>query len=131
MDLLSPFVEESPSETASVLSADYTITEDRSEKGSNTTVYRLSSRQGGGADPSPPIAKKGALKWPSDESSSQPKKRQRTNLEGTKKRKSEMEALIPPAKKSKISSNVSEWEDESFNPTLEREDKDTFKVKAD
>ena len=113
-DLLSPFVEESTSETASVHLAD-----DQSEKESRTIVRRLSisSRQGGGADPSPSVAKKGALKRPSDESSSQPKKKQRLHLEGTRKRKSDTTALIPSAKKSKTSSSASESEDESFDPT--------------
>lgn len=124
-DLLSPFMEESTSETASVH-----LVEDRPERESRTIVHRLSSRQGGGADPSPSVAKKGALKRPSDESSSQPKKRQRLHMEGTRKRKSETAALTPSAKKSKTSSSASESEDESFDPTLEREDKDDFKVKV-
>ena len=121
-DLLSPFIEESTSETASVQ-----LTENRSEQESRTTVHRLLGRQGGGADTSPSIAKRGALKRPSDESSSQPKKRQRLE---TRKRKSETTALTPLAKKSKTSSSASESEDESFDPTLEWEDKDDFKVKV-
>ena len=49
-DLLAPFVEEPLSEVGSVHSANHTITDDQSEKGSNTVVYKLPSRQEGGAD---------------------------------------------------------------------------------
>ena len=133
-DLLAPFVEESLSETGSVHSADHTITDDQSEKGANPVVYKLPSRQEEGADTSFSTARKRALKRPSDGSSSQPKKRQKTSSNRSRKRKSEeTETLTPPAKKSKISlqpSSVSESEDESFDPTLEREDKDDFKVKV-
>ena len=57
-DLLSPFIEESTSETASGHLAE----DPQSEKESRTIVHKLSNRQGGGTDPSPSIAKKGALK---------------------------------------------------------------------
>lgn len=130
-DLLAPYMEESLSETTSVQTADHT--DDQPEKGANPTVYKLPSRQEGGADTSPSIAKKGALKRPSEGSSSQPKKRQRMSPKGTRKRKSETEAFTPPPKKSKSSSqssSASESGDESFDPTLEREDKDEFKMKV-
>ena len=74
-DLLAPLVEEPLSEVRSVLSADHTITDDQSEKGSNTVVYKLPSRQEGGADTSPSMARKKALKRPSNGSSGQPGKR--------------------------------------------------------
>lgn len=59
LDLLSPFIEELSSETTSVHTADHTVTDDQSDKQLNTTVYRPSSRQGGGADLSSSVAKRG------------------------------------------------------------------------
>ena len=56
-DLLAPFMEVSPSEAGSEGSADHTVTDDQSERGANSVVYKLgssSSRQEGGADTSLP-----------------------------------------------------------------------------
>ena len=133
-DLLAPFMEESLSETGSVHSADHTITDEQSEKGANPVVYKLSaSRQEGGTDTSSSTARERsrALKRPSEGSSSLPRKRQKTSSNRSKLE--DTETLTPPAKKSKIPSqpsSASELEDKSFDPTLEREDKDDFKVKV-
>ena len=131
-DLLALFVE-GISENGSVHSADHTVTDDQSEKGANPVVYKLANRQEEGADTSSFTAKTRALKRPSDGSSSHSKKRRRVNPEITRKRKSETGAPTPPAKKPKTSSqpsSASESEGESFDPTLEREDKDDFKTKV-
>ena len=131
-DILSPFVEEM-SEAGSVRSADPTVTDDQSEKGTSPVVYKLASTQGEGADTSSSQAKKKALKRPSEGNPSPSKKRRRVTPELTRKRKAGTGALTPPAKKTKVSpqsSSASESENESFDPTLEREDKDDFKMKV-
>ena len=66
-------------------------------------------------------------------SSSHSKKRLRVSPEITRKHKSETGALIFLAKKPRTSFQLSstlESEGESFDPTLEREDKDDFKAKV-
>ena len=133
-DLLAPFIEVSPSQAGSEGSADHTVTDDLSERGTNSVVYKLgssSSRQGG-ADTSPSTASKKAKKRPSNGSSSQPRKRQKNSTDESRKRKHATNTLEPPTKRLKTASSQlsssSESEDESFNPILEREDKDDFKV---
>lgn len=73
-DILSPFVEEM-SEAGSVRSADPTVTDDQSEKGTSPVVYKLANTQGEGADTSSSQAKKKALKRPSEGDPSPSKKR--------------------------------------------------------
>lgn len=134
-DLLSPFVD-GDSETGSVVSADPTVTDNQSQKSTQPVVYKLVNRQEEGADTSSSMssqAKKKALKRPSEGSSSPSKKRRRVEAEISRKRKSGAGAPVSPAKKPKISpqsSSASESDNESFDPTLEREDKDDFKVKV-
>ena len=131
-DILSPFVDEM-SEAGSMCSTDPTVTDDQSEKGTSPVVYKLASRQGEGADTSSSQAKKKALKRPSEGDPGLSKKRRRVAPELTRKRKAATGALTPPAKRAKVSpqsSSASESEDESFDPTLETEDKDHFKVKV-
>ena len=121
------------SEAGSVRSADPTVTDDQSEKRTSPVVYKLANIQGKGADTSSSQAKKKALKRPSEGDPGPSKKRRRVTPELTRKRKAGTGALTPPAKKTKVSpqsSSASESEDESFDPTLEREDEDDFKRKV-
>ena len=107
-DLLAPFVEVPPSEAGSENSADHTVTDDQSERGTTPVVYRLGSsagRQEGGADTSPFTASKKALKWPSNGSSSQTRKEQRVSLKESRKRKRVTDTLGLPTKRAKTPSS--------------------------
>ena len=132
-DLLKPSVDrrdELISGAESGDSADHTVTDDQSERGADHTrslrIHRLqpATRQKRGADTSRPALTKNTSQRPEGARVSE------SSREGNRKRRQGSDTPGPSSKRTKTASDQSSDEEEYFDPTLEREDREEFKVKV-